>query len=70
MKGDKIDKIINKPTVKLVGTDGNAFAILGRVSNALKAAGLEEEAAEFLSEAMKGDYDHLLQTCFKYVNVK
>ena len=37
----------NKPTVKLVGEDGNVFNIIGRVSNALKKAGLLEQAKEF-----------------------
>jgi len=56
--------------VKLVGKDGNAFAILGRVSKALRKAGYPDLAKEFLEEAMSGDYNHLLQTCMKYVEVK
>ena len=55
--------------VKLVGTDGNAFAILGKVSQALKKAGYVDLAKEFRDEAMKGDYNHLLQTCMDYVEV-
>ena len=55
--------------VKLVGTDGNAFAILGKVSRALKQAGYAELAKEFTTEAMKGDYDHLLATAMDYVEV-
>jgi hypothetical protein len=58
-----------RPAVKLVGTDGNAFAILGKVNKALKAAGLKNEASAFMTEAMSGDYDHLLQTAMKYVDV-
>lgn len=57
-------------TVKLIGEDGNAFNILGRVSRALKKAGLEQEAQDFLDEAMTGDYNHLLATVLKYVNVE
>jgi hypothetical protein len=56
--------------VQLVGTDGNAFALLGRVTRALRQAGLpksEEEA--FVKEATSGDYDHLLRTCDAWVNV-
>ena len=53
--------------VELSGTDGNAFAILGKVSKAIKSAGHSPD--EFLAEAKSGDYDHLLQTCFKYVEV-
>lgn len=57
--------------VKLVGTDGNAFALIGLVSKALKSAGVASaEVSEFRTEAMSGDYDNLLQTCMKWVNVK
>jgi len=60
----------NKPTVQLTGADGNAFAVLGRVRKALVEAGMKEEADQFFAEATAGDYNHLLQTCFKYVNVE
>lgn len=60
-----------KIEVKLVGEDGNAFAILGAVSKALKKAGAsKEEVIEFQEEAMAGDYDNLLQTCMRWVTVK
>ena len=50
-----------RPTVKLVGADGNAFAILGRGIRAAKAAGWShEELEEFKTDAMAGDYAHLL----------
>ena len=55
--------------VKLVGKDGNAFSILGHVSAALKKAGHVAEAKAFMAEATSGDYDHLLQTVVKYVDV-
>ena len=55
--------------VKLVGTDGNAFAVMGKVTKALKRGGHSELVDEFRAEAMSGDYDHLLQTCHKYVEV-
>jgi len=56
--------------VQLSSEDGNAFAIMGRVSKALKRGGASpEEVKEFQSEATSGDYDHLLQTCMKWVNV-
>jgi hypothetical protein len=46
-------------TVKLVGGDGNAFAILGSVVRAMRAAKLtDQEIAQFRDEAMSGDYDH------------
>lgn len=36
-----------KPTCKLVGTDGNVFALAGRVGRTLKDHGLRDEAKEF-----------------------
>ena len=42
-------------TVQLTGTDGNAFAVLGAVKNALAGAGVSEaEQAEFCSEVTAG----------------
>jgi SOS response regulatory protein OraA/RecX len=56
--------------VELVGRDGNAFAIMARVKRELRRAGVSrEEIDEFLAECMSGDYDHLLQTCMKWVTV-
>ncbi len=58
-------------TVKLVGEDGNAFAILGRVRQALRDAGVpKEEEDKFIQEAKSGDYDQLLCTCMKWVDVE
>jgi len=59
----------DKPIVKLVGTDGNAFAIMGRVARALRAAGKPELVKSYMEEATSGDYDHLLQVTMKYVEV-
>jgi hypothetical protein len=57
--------------VKLVGEDGNAFAILGRVMKAMKSAGLSKEIQDaYFAEATSGDYDHLLQTTLRYVRTK
>jgi hypothetical protein len=55
--------------VPLVGHDGNAFAILGRVAHALKQSGHADLADEFLKEAKSGDYNHLLCTVMDYVEV-
>lgn len=58
-------------TVKLAGEDGNAFAILGQVQKALRRGGVpQSEITEFLDEATAGDYDELLQTVMRWVNVK
>ncbi len=57
-------------TVRLIGNDGNAFAVLGAVSGALRRAGvLKEERNEFMAEATSGGYITLLATCMKWVNV-
>lgn len=57
--------------VKLIGEDGNAFAILGRVMKAMKVAGLPKEVVdEYYKEATSGDYDHLLQTTLRWVKTK
>ena len=57
-------------TVKLTGTDGNAFAVLRKVLAALDRASLRQESIkEFSEEATSGDYDHLLRTCMKWVDV-
>ncbi len=58
-----------KPRVKLVGEDGNAFAILGKCKQALVKAGMLEEAEAFIEEATAGDYNHLLATADKYCDV-
>jgi len=63
-------KPTEKPTVKLVGEDGNAFVILGRTTSALKRAGANKEYIDkYKDEAMSGDYDFLLQTTMKYVDI-
>lgn len=55
--------------VKLVGQDGNAFAIIGRVSLALRQGGVKKpQIDQFRQEAMAGDYDNVLQTCMRWVN--
>ena len=58
-----------KPRVKLVGTDRNAFAIIARVRKALMRAGLYDEADKFVKEATSGDYDNVIRSAMKYVDV-
>lgn len=58
-------------TVQLIGADGNAFAILGKVQRALREAGADKaEIEDFMAEAMSGDYDHLLATVTAWVEVE
>jgi len=47
--------------VPMVGEDGNAFAIIGRVKRAVKNAYGREEADRVAKEMMKSEsYDHLV----------
>ena len=55
--------------VQLTGKDGNAINLIGIVTKALRNYGIpREQISEFQDEAMNGNYDHLLQTCMKWVN--
>lgn len=66
-------------TVQLIGRNGNAGAIMCAVVDAIRSAGREGDLtaaetrtsiSEFRAEAMSGDYDHLLRTCMRWVNVE
>ncbi len=50
-------------TVELSEMDGNALSIIGRTTKAMRRGGVDKGAIDaFRTEAMSGDYDHLLQT--------
>lgn len=56
--------------VELSGEDGNAFAIIGRTQRALRKAGATpEELKQYCEEAMSSDYDNVLATTMRWVNV-
>jgi hypothetical protein len=56
--------------VQLTGNDGNAFAVMGVVSKALRRAGVsKDEITQYQKESMSGDYDNLLATACKWVSV-
>jgi hypothetical protein len=56
-------------TMDLDGPDGNAFAIMGRVSAALKNNGAsKEEVAQYSMDSMSGDYDNLIAAQSLWVN--
>ena len=60
-----------KPACRLVGTDGNVFAIIGNVRRALRLAGLNSRATEFVQKAFAaGSYDEVLGLCTEYVDVR
>jgi len=57
--------------VPLVGEDGNAYAIMGRVMRALEEAGVsKEEIDQYYAESTSGDYDNLLRVAVDWVQVK
>jgi len=61
---------LTKPKLNLVGTDGNAFAILGKAQKVARKANWDKEKIDkFVKEAMNGNYDHLLQTCMEHFDV-
>jgi hypothetical protein len=60
-----------KPTVQLSGEDGNAFFVIGRCSQALRKAGLEEDAKEFREKCLNAaSYDEVLRLAMKYCDVR
>lgn len=57
-------------SVRITGTDGNAFAVIGTVTKELKRAKVPtSEVNKFRNEAMSGDYDNVLRTAMKWVRV-
>jgi hypothetical protein len=62
---------MKKIKIRLSGTDGNAFSILGKCTNEMrKHKATPEDIKSFRDEAMSGDYDHLLSTCCKWFEVE
>jgi hypothetical protein len=60
-----------KPKVKLIGCDGNAWAIMSACRTAAREAGWStEEWTTVKKEMMSGDYDHLLQVAMEHFDVR
>jgi hypothetical protein len=67
-KPDEADE--RKPVLKLLGSDGNAFAILGKAGKAMKKAKWDDAKRDaVMKEMMAGSYDELLATATKYFDV-
>lgn len=65
-------RTVKHPEVKvyLLGQDGNAFGIIAKCMEAMRRAGLsKEERDAFQTEAMSGDYDHVLRTCLAWFEI-
>ena len=70
-KGCAVAEAMAKPRVKLSGTDGNVFSIIGKVSRALRQAGQADRAKAFCGAAMAcGSYDAVLRLCMDYTEVE
>ncbi|SLM30859.1 conserved hypothetical protein [Desulfamplus magnetovallimortis] len=60
-----------RPVVKLTGSDGNAFAVMGKIKQALQRAGADKEYVnQYISEAMSGDYNNLLVVSMEYAEIQ
>ena len=58
-------------TVQLTGTDGNVFAIVGKVSRSIREAGYKDEAQKYEDAAFSSkSYDEVLILTLETVNVK
>lgn len=57
--------------VKLIGNDGNAFAIMVACKVAGRKAGYTKEQLDaYMKESMSGNYDNLLCTAMKWFDVQ
>ncbi|MGD9733773.1 MAG: hypothetical protein AB7U45_16485 [Desulfamplus sp.] len=60
-----------KPVVYLLGQDGNALVIMGKVRDALRQAGFDKQYIyQYISEAKSGDYNNLLAVTMKYADIR
>lgn len=60
-----------RPVCRLIGTDGNVFAIIGKVRRTLREAGQPQRAIAFSERAFQSrSYDEVLQLCMEYVEVQ
>ena len=58
---------MEKPVLKIIGTDGNAFALLSKARRATRE-NMDWETIQ--KEAMSSDYDHLLKTLMKHFEIE
>lgn len=62
---------MDKPVVKLIGQDGNAFAIMGACRRAARKAGwTDEQWKKVQNDMMSGDYNHLLNVAMDNFEVE
>lgn len=59
-----------RPKFKLTGTDGSAFAVIGKVRRSLEVAGMKDEAGGFVRRAFAAEsYDALLRLAMEFVEI-
>jgi len=62
---------VAKPVCNIVGTDGNVYALIGKVSKALEDAGLSDLMAQFVDRSLSaGSYDDVLTVSRYYVELE
>lgn len=62
---------MEKPKLKIIGENGNAFNILGLAQRAAKKAKWSQDQIDtYMKEAMSGDYNNLLAVTSKYFDVR
>jgi hypothetical protein len=60
-----------KPTVTLIGEDGNIFNLVGIASKALKKAGQPDKASEMATKVFNsGSYDEALNIIGQYCEIE
>ena len=70
-KPDKTEVKFPYVTVQLSGTDSNAGAIIGKVRRALRGGGATpEELDQYFTESTSGDWDNVIRTAMRWVNVE
>ena len=68
-KGDLMEK--QRPKMRLIGQDGNIFAILGRASRLLKENGQPDQAKEMCDRVYQsGNYYKALNIISEYVETE
>ena len=61
----------SRPLCRLIGTDGNIFALVGKASRALRREGFNTEAIELQENLFKmKSYDEALNLISDYVEIE
>ena len=69
--GDPINNQTNRPQMKLEGTDGNIFSILGKATQLLRENGQPEQAAEMARRVFQSrSYEKALAIVSEYVETE